>query len=89
MTEYKFVKVTHDEFRAFLAAYPGGLQHDCVTIADPPIHNYCDWTKTRSPVGTGEAHAEATQAYCVYADERGGEDKFFVRAESTTDDPKP
>lgn len=78
----KFRSVSQEEFKSFLASYAGKLEHDCVSIADPPIHNYCDWSKATSPIGTGDAHDEACQAYCVYADERGGTDKFYIRVEA-------
>lgn len=76
-----YKRVSREEFRAFLEKYPGTLEHDCTSIVDPPLHNYCDWSKVTAPIGTLDAHLQALQAYCVYADERGGEDKFWLRNE--------
>lgn len=74
-----FKQVTRAEFRAFLSAYVGQLEHDCVTMAEPPIHNYCDWSKSDPSLGTGEAHEKACQAYCVYGDDDQKGGKFFIR----------
>lgn len=74
-----FRKVTRDEFREFLGAYTPELEHHCTTICDPPHHGYYDFSKAKSEIGTAEAAYEAKQAYCIYGDERGGQDEFYVR----------
>lgn len=73
-----YKKVTREEFRAFLAAYPTKLEHNCTTVCEPPLHGYYDWSKATSPIGTAEAADQAMQAYCTYAD-GFAEDTFMVR----------
>jgi hypothetical protein len=75
-----YVEVTQEEFRAFLKAYEGGLEHHCTTICEPPSHGYYDFRKGEAEIGTMERQMQARQAYCVYDEGMGqGPAHFYVR----------
>lgn len=77
-----YKEVTHEEFRAFLAAYPGRLEHHCTTICEPAVHGYYDFKIGDAEIGTADRRLQARQAYCIYDEGMGeGPPHFYVRSD--------
>ncbi len=74
-----FKQVDKHEFLVFLRSYRGALEHNCITFFDPPTHNYLDWSRATSQIGTMEAYREACQAYFRGDDILDKDGKYWVR----------
>jgi hypothetical protein len=79
-----FTEVDEATFKAFMAAYPRKLEHNCVGFCDPPPHNYHDWALAKSSIGTAEAASESIVCYCV-DDWLAGKWLHYVRSDLRTD----
>ncbi len=83
-----YTEVTQMEFRAFLAAYPGDLEHHCTMICEPPLHGYYDFKIGDAHIGTMDRQLQARQAYCIYDEGMGeGPPHFYVRSDPTPAEP--